>query len=135
MGRNMLIAITLMFVLLGCQHSSWLLNDQPQRSVELKVQSVDSTRFSHYYSVDFRSRSGKRGAILIEKEVGLLPSNLYPKTGFQMLVLKDVAEFRDDNLTLRGHAVSGGFYVDGVRFIDLSPNAKRPFYSLIYKLD
>ncbi|TXF91209.1 hypothetical protein FUA23_03015 [Neolewinella aurantiaca] len=125
------IAGILLLSFVGCQRNGWLLGNHQQRVVVLKIKAIDSTTFSQYYTLSFRSRSGKRGDILIDKQGGFLPDHLFPGTEFQPLMLRDVIEFRMDSISLRGHIITGGFYVDGERHIDLSNAARRPLYSLV----
>jgi hypothetical protein len=131
----LVLGVLLQSLFVSCQRNNWLLGDEFQRSIVLKVQSVDSTTYSNYYDLSFRNKQGKPGNILVDKKHGTLPGYLHPKTGFQTLLLGDVIEFKfnGDDVAFRGHAMGSDFYIDGELCIDLSSSAKRPYYRIIEK--
>ncbi len=137
MSKYLMLVLGLLLLLLfaGCRRNNWLLGDKFQRSVTLKVKSIDSTTFVNYYDIVFRNKSGKPGGILVDKAHGYLPAYLLPGVGFQSVLLGDLNEFRsgEEGLIFQGHGANGGFYVDGVLRIDLSPSAKRPYYRIVEK--
>ena len=102
----------------------------------LKILNVDSLKFIHYYTCEFKSNENLEGYILLDKsntKLTLLDQLILDKIDVKDLC--DVNQFKPNNmdLTIRGEATMGGIYEDGILVIDLSNEIEKRYYQLCKK--